>query len=91
VTVPTLDGEEEIEIRAGTQPGSVITLRGRGMPSLRRGARGDQRVVVNVIVPRDLSEDQRELERRLAASLTERNLADPAEESLFQRVRRALR
>ncbi len=91
VTVPTLDGEEEIEIRPGTQPGSVITLRGRGMPSLRRGSRGDQRVVVNVIVPRDLSEDQRELERRLAGSLTERNLADPRDESLFQRVRRALR
>lgn len=91
VTVPTLDGEEAIDIRPGTQPGAVITLRGRGMPSLRRGGRGDQRVVVNVIVPRNLSEEQLELERRLARSLTERNLADPSEESLFQRVRRALR
>lgn len=91
VTVPTLEGEEAIDIRPGTQPGAVITLRGRGMPSLRRGGRGDQRVVVNVIVPRNLSEEQLELERRLARSLTERNLADPSEESLFQRVRRALR
>jgi hypothetical protein len=48
-------------------------------------------VVVNVIVPRNLSEEQRELERRLARSLTERNLTDPGEESIFQRVRRALR
>jgi molecular chaperone DnaJ len=91
VTVPTLDGEEEIDVRPGTQPGTVITLRGLGMPSLRRGSRGDQRVVVNVIVPRNLSEEQRELERRLARSLTERNLTDPREESIFQRVRRALR
>src|SRR5581483_6291534 len=33
VTVPTLDGDEELEIEPGTQPGSVVTLRGKGMPS----------------------------------------------------------
>jgi molecular chaperone DnaJ len=49
LTVPTLDGEEEVEVPAGTQPGTVITLRGRGMPSLRRGRPGDQRVVVTVV------------------------------------------
>ena len=91
VSVPTLDGEEEIHIRPGTQPGTVITLRGRGMPSLRRGARGDQRVVVNVKVPRELTHEQRELMERLDGSLTERNLGDPDSETLFQRVRRALR
>jgi molecular chaperone DnaJ len=91
VTVPTLDGDEEIEVRPGTQAGTVITLRGRGMPSLRRGSRGDQRVVVNVTTPRNLTEDQRELTRRLADSLTADNFADHGDESLFQRVRRALR
>ncbi len=35
VTVPTLDGEEEIEVEAGTQPGTVVTLRGKGMPTPR--------------------------------------------------------
>jgi molecular chaperone DnaJ len=91
LTVPTLAGDEEIEVRPGTQSGTVITLRGRGMPSLRRGSRGDQRVVVNVTTPRNLSDDQRELVQRLADSLTEENFADPGDESLFQRVRRALR
>jgi molecular chaperone DnaJ len=91
VTVPTLDGEEELEIEAGTQPGSVVTLRGKGMPSLRRGRRGDQRVVVNVTVPRRLSAEQRELLERFAATLREENLReDGADESLFARVRRAL-
>ena len=89
--VPTLDGEEEVDVPPGTQPGTVITLRGRGMPSLRRGTRGDQRVVVNVTVPRALSEEQRRLMERLEDSLTERNLGDPQPETLFQRVRRALR
>lgn len=91
VTVPTLDGDEPVEVRPGTQPGTVITLRGRGMPSLRRGSRGDQRVVVNVRVPRNLSADQRDLVERLGDSLTEENLRDPEPESIFQRVRRALR
>ena len=55
--VPTLDGTTAIEIPPGTQPGEVLTLRGQGMPSLRRrGRRGDLRVVVNVVVPRRLSD-----------------------------------
>ena len=93
VTVPTLEGEETIELEAGTQPGSVVNLTGLGMPSLRRGRPGDQRVVVNVVVPRELSSRQRGLLEELEGSLEERNLR-PAEErgheSLFARVRRAL-
>ena len=92
VSVPTLDGEEELRIEPGTQPGAVLTLRGRGMPSLRRGRRGDQRVVVNVVIPRRLSSDQRELLERFAGTLGEENLRDPERDgSLFARVRRALR
>ena len=93
VTVPTLEGEERLELEAGTQPGTVITLPGRGMPSLRRGRPGDQRVVVNVVVPRRLSSRQRSLLEELSESLDEHNLRPPEErehESLFARVRRAL-
>jgi molecular chaperone DnaJ len=91
VSVPTLDGEEEVEIEPGTQPGTVITLRGKGMPSLRRGRRGDQRVVVNVMIPRKLSAEQRDLLERFSATLGEENLReDGSDESLFARVRRAL-
>jgi molecular chaperone DnaJ len=91
VTVPTLDGEQEVEIKPGTQPGTVLTLAGKGMPSLRRGRRGDQRVVVNVVVPRRLDERQRELLGQFAETLGEENLREPQEESLFAKVRRALR
>jgi molecular chaperone DnaJ len=91
IAVPTLDGEEQLEIEPGTQPGTVLTLRGKGMPSLRRGRRGDQRVVVNVVIPRKLSGEQRELLKQFAASLGEENLREDGEESLFARVRRALR
>jgi molecular chaperone DnaJ len=86
--VPTLEGSTDVEIAPGTQPGEILTLRGEGMPSLGRGRRGSLRVVVNVLIPRRLSEEQRELLERLSASLTEENLR--SEESIFAKLRRAL-
>jgi molecular chaperone DnaJ len=91
VTVPTLDGDEEVEVPAGTQPGTIVTLRGLGMPHIGRGRRGDQRVVLNVVVPRNLDERQRELLAELAATITEDNLHEPRRESIVDKVRRALR
>lgn len=91
ISVPTLEGEDEqVEVPAGTQPGEMLTLAGRGMPSLRRGTRGAQRVVVNVVVPRKLSQEQHELLARFRDSLGEENLRAPREDSLFARVKRAL-
>jgi molecular chaperone DnaJ len=63
IRVPTVDGEDaEIDIKAGTQPGTEIRLRGKGVPHLRRqSARGDLHVIANVVVPAKLSKKQREL------------------------------
>jgi molecular chaperone DnaJ len=61
LTVPTLDGEEELELPPGTQPGEIVVLRGRGMPVLQGRGRGNQRILVNVLVPRRLSDEQRRL------------------------------
>jgi len=88
VVVPTLDGDERIDVPAGTQPGTVVTLRGRGMPSLGRGRRGDQRVVLNVVVPRNLTPEQRELLDEFDQTLGEENLHE--RESVLKRLRRAL-
>lgn len=85
--VPTLDGPLPLEVPAGTQPHETLTLRGRGLPALRRGRRGDLRVVVNVVIPRRLSGEQRELLERLAASLGEENM-NP-EEGVFSKLKRA--
>jgi molecular chaperone DnaJ len=86
--VATLEGAATVQLQPGTQPGEVITLRGEGMPSLSRGRRGNLRVVVNVVIPRRLSPDQRELLERLNESLTSENLK--TEESVFAKLRRAL-
>jgi molecular chaperone DnaJ len=91
VTVPTLDGDEEIDVDAGTQPGTVVNLRGKGMPQIGRGRRGDQRVVLNVVIPRNLTARQEELLAELRDSVTEENLRDEASESILSKVRRALR
>jgi molecular chaperone DnaJ len=61
VTIQTLDGETEMELAPGTQPGHSVVLQGRGMPRLRARGRGDHRVLVNVLVPRTLTDEQRRL------------------------------
>ena len=86
--VPTLEGSTSLTLSPGTQPGEVLTLRGEGMPSLRRGRHGDLRVVVNVVVPRRLSDEQRELLERLNSTLGSENLR--SDESLFAKLRRVL-
>lgn len=87
--VPTLDGPAPVEVPAGSQPGDILTLRGKGMPSLRQGRRGDLRIVVNVIVPRRLTDEQREIFQKLNETLTEENLSSG--ESMFSKLRRVLR
>ncbi len=69
VEVPTVDGPNTLKIPAGTQPGKVLTLRGKGVPQLRGSGRGDQHVVVNVSIPSRLTNEQRLLFEQLAKSL----------------------
>ena len=87
VSVPTIDGEVELEIPAGTQPNETLVVRGEGMPSLRGRHRGDLRAVVNIVIPRRLKREQRELLERLSESLTDDNLR--SDESVFGKLRRA--
>jgi molecular chaperone DnaJ len=89
VTVPTLEGEREIEIGPGTQPGHEEVLRGAGLPRLGSRRRGNQRVILNVIVPTNLGDEQRELAERLDDSLEPENLGPSHGDGLFSRVRRA--
>jgi molecular chaperone DnaJ len=89
IAVSTLEGDTELEFAPGTQPGEVRVLRGRGMPVLRGFGRGDHRVLVNVAVPRRLTDEQRglleEFERR----------EDPEtykpDEGFFEKLRGAFR
>ena len=82
-----LDDRVEVEIPAGTQPHDTLIVRGAGMPALRGRRTGDMRVVVNVVVPRHLSREQKELLEKLADSMSEHNLR--TEHGVFGKLRRA--
>lgn len=91
IKVPSHEGEREIELPAGTQPGSQFALRGHGMPGVNGGPPGDLVVAVQVIVPERLSEEQRELVQRLGETLEPHNLSSRQRggDSFFSRMRRA--
>jgi len=65
IEIPTLDGQVEIAIPAGTQHGQTFRLQGKGMPDVRSGRRGDEYVVVQVVVPKDLTLEQKSLLRKV--------------------------
>lgn len=86
VVLPTLDGEAELDIPAGTQPGTVLLVRRRGLPAKGGGPRGDIRLTLRVEVPRNLNDRQRELLEEFAE---ERGEDAPGATNLFGRLRRA--
>jgi molecular chaperone DnaJ len=89
VTVATLDGDVELEFEPGTQPGEVRVLRGRGMPVLQGFGRGDQRVFVNVAVPRRLTDEQRRLLEQFAQSADAETYR--GDEGFFEKLKSAFR
>lgn len=91
IKVPSHEGEREIDLPAGTQPGSQFALRGHGMPGANGGPPGDMVIAVQVIVPEGLSEEQRELAEKLGETLEAHNLRSRQGDggSFFSRMRRA--
>ena len=94
IDLETLDGSEPFEVRAGTQPGQVFTIRGKGVPHLRGHGRGDLHIHLDVRTPIRLDARQEELLRELAAIRDEENPSgqgDAADTSggLFSRIRDA--
>jgi molecular chaperone DnaJ len=89
VRVPTLEGEQELSIPAGTQTGEVFRLRGQGVPYLRRSGRGDEMVIITVAVPKKLTQQQRQLFTQLGETLGKEIVAQ-REKGFLDRVKDAL-
>jgi molecular chaperone DnaJ len=85
----TLDGDEDLVIPRGTQPGRVFRLRGRGVPHVEGRGRGDLLVQIAVDVPTDLNADQEELLRRFAVARGDE--VAPAEEGFLAKIRSAFK
>lgn len=90
LSIPTLAGEHELEFAAGTQPGQVVVLRGKGMPVLQGFGRGDHRVLVNVVLPRHLNDEQRRLLEQFDSHADDHTYK-PDDEGFFDKLKSAFR
>jgi molecular chaperone DnaJ len=89
--VKTLEGTSRVRIEPGTQPGATLVLRGEGMPRLRRRGRGDLKVVVDVMIPTQLTAEQRELLERFEAASGDQTYNGGGGDSFFDRLRSVFR
>ena len=85
ISIPTLDGEYTLKVPDGTQSGTVLRVRGKGLPSIRGGGKGDLHVQVRVQTPTRLNKRQRELLAELSGTSTIENKPEPR--SLFEKVK----
>ena len=90
VRVPTLAGDEEIKVPAGTQPGTRFKLRGKGMPNVSGRGTGDLFAIAKVGVPKKLTREQKQLLEELAKTLPEEKVdanGDGADKPFFEKVK----
>jgi DnaJ-class molecular chaperone len=90
IAVPSHEGDRQIELPSGVQAGSRLVLHGHGLPGSKGGPPGDLVIAIRVIVPTNLSDEQREIAERLSESLGPENIpGERGDEGFFSRVRRA--
>jgi molecular chaperone DnaJ len=89
LSIPTLDGDMEFEVPAGTQSGEDFVIRGKGVPHLRAAGRGDMVVRVTVVVPETLTDEQRGLLEKLAETMGTPTLPKRGK-GFFERIRDAM-
>ncbi|MEO5729616.1 MAG: DnaJ C-terminal domain-containing protein, partial [Byssovorax sp.] len=85
IEIPTLEGKGKLRIPPGTQPGTVLRVKGKGIPRRLSGGRGDQLVEVTIEVPTQLTASQKELIARLAEDLGES--VQPQQASFMEKLR----
>jgi molecular chaperone DnaJ len=87
VEVPTVEGKVKIKIDAGTQPGKILRLKGKGLPDVNGYGRGDLLVTINVWVPKNLSRDEKALIEKFTKSDNFTPNPDSNERNFFERMR----
>jgi molecular chaperone DnaJ len=87
VEIPTLEGKVKIKIDAGTQPGKILRLRGKGIPEVNGYGKGDLLVNINVWVPKKLSKEEKKTIEKMAESNSFTPAPSAGDSSLFDRMR----
>jgi molecular chaperone DnaJ len=85
VAIPTLEGKGTLRVPAGTQPGTTLRIKGKGIPKRVMGGRGDQLVEIQVEIPTNLTERQKLLVEELARELGEG--VQPQQRSFLDKLR----
>ena len=85
ITVPTIDGKVQYHIHEGTQNGDVFRLKGKGIPKLHGRGIGDEFVKVHIEVPKNLTQEQKEMLSKFEKSITEKNYQK--RKSFFDRIK----
>jgi len=83
IDVPTLDGTRQLKIPAGSQHGSILRIRGQGLPDIRTGVKGDLLVQLSVVIPKKLTAEQERLLRDFAKTEEQ----DSETKSFFEKIR----
>ena len=89
VDIPTLDGKQSFTVKAGTQPGDVLRVKGKGIPYLNGRGTGDLLLKISVEIPRNLSSEQQKLLRSFEESLGEKNYQKRT--SFFEKIKKGFR
>ena len=84
--IPTIDGKVKYTLPAGTQPGATFRLRGKGIPNVNGGGRGNQYVTVHIETPRSLNREQKEALRKFSETLKEHNYKE--RRSFFEKFKK---
>ncbi|MFI3266543.1 MAG: molecular chaperone DnaJ [Rikenellaceae bacterium] len=91
VEVPTVDSRAKIKIEPGTQAGSVLRLRGKGVPDVNGYGKGDLLIVINVHIPKNLKSEDRKLVEKMNQSETFNKVAPEKDVNIFDRMRNFFR
>ena len=87
VEVPTIDGRVKIKIPAGTQPGKIFRLKGKGLPSVQSYGKGDQLIHVNVWTPKKLSDSDRALLEKMRDMPNFKPQPGKSEKGFFEKMK----
>eukprot|EP00764_Aduncisulcus_paluster_P004335 gnl/Carplike_NY0171/16_a23_5314.p1 GENE.gnl/Carplike_NY0171/16_a23_5314~~gnl/Carplike_NY0171/16_a23_5314.p1 ORF type:complete len:383 (+),score=56.55 gnl/Carplike_NY0171/16_a23_5314:1137-2285(+) len=87
VEIPTIENKVKVKIEAGTQPGKILRLRGKGLPDVNGYGRGDLMVKINVWVPNNVTKDEKKILEKLQASESFTPKPTSQEKSFFKKVR----
>lgn len=87
IEIPTIEGKAKIKIDAGTQPGKILRLRGKGLPEVNGYGKGDLLVNLNVWVPKNLSRDEKKLVESLQGAENFQPKPGSNDKSFFERMR----